>query len=279
MPDCLDQILSFLKESSQTKGDLPSFQILNDSSLWSSKADSHPLCSLLTPIGEHKPHPPSKGKRAKKRKRRGEATIQNKSANFPNEGVSGTGALAQPEIQEHLTIGFNTTTRFLEFLAQQTRPGSGEDEDLNPVVPIENPNQPSFHTARIEPLAAVFALRSGQPPVLYAHLPLLVRAANLAVPSSTSTRLISLPEGAEVRLKSVLGIPRVGMIGLMNGAPNASSLVEFIRANVPEMEVPWLQEAIKGEYLPVKINAIQTFAPRKRKQKVRPSTAATAVND
>ena len=263
----------------QTKGDLPSFQILDGSSLWSSKADSHPLCSLLSPIGEHKSHPPSKGKRAKKRKRRGDTTIQNKSADVPNDGVSRTGALAQPEIQDHLTIGFNTTTRFLEFLAQKNRPDSGKDEDLNAVVPIKNPIQPSFDTARIEPLAAVFALRSGQPPVLYSHLPLLVRAANLAVPSSPSTRLISLPEGAEVRLRSALGIPRVGLIGLMNGAPNASSLVDFIRANVPEMEVPWLQEAIKGEYLPVKINAIQSVAPRKPKQKVRPSIAATATND
>ena len=258
---------------------MPSFQILNDSSLWSSQADPRPLRSLLSPIGEHKSHPPSKGKRAKKRKRRGDAPIQNKSAEFPNGGVSGTGALAQPEIQDHLTIGFNTTTRFLEFLAQKVRPDSGEDENLNAVVPIKNPNQPSFDTARIEPLAAVFALRSGQPPVLYSHLPLLVKAANLAVPSSPSTRLISLPEGAGVRLKSVLGIPRVGMIGLMNSAPNASSLVEFIRANVPEMEVPWLQEAIKGEYLPVKINTIQIVAPRKPKQKVRPSTAAKATND
>ena len=234
---------------------------------------------MLSPIGEHKSHPPSKGKRAKKRKRRGDATIQNKSADSPNEGVSRTGALAQPEILDHLTIGFNTTTRFLEFWAQKTRPDSGEDENLNAVVASKTPNRPSFDTARIEPLAAVFTPRPSQPPILYSHLPLLVRAANLAVPSSASTRLISLPEGAEVRLKSILGIPRVGMIGLMNGAPNASSLVEFIRANVPEMEVPWLQEAIKGEYLPVKINAIQIVAPRKPRRKVRPSMAATAIND
>ena len=237
------------------------------------------MCSLLSPIGEHKSHTPSKGKRAKKRKRSGDATIQNKSADLSKEGVSSTDALPQLEIRDHLTVGFNTTTRFLEFLAQKIRPDSGEDENLNAVVPIKNPNQQSFDTARIEPLAAVFALRSGQPPVLFSHLPLLVRAANLAVPSSPSTRLISLPEGAEVRLKSVLGIPRVGMIGLKNGAPNASSLVEFIRANVPEMEIPWLQEAIKGEYLPVKINAIQSIAPRNPKQKVRPSMAATATND
>ena len=201
------------------------------------------------------------------------------TADFSDGGVSGTGALAQPEIQDHLTVGFNTTTRYLEFLAQKIRPDAGEDENFNAVVGSKTPNRPFFDTANIEPLAAVFALRSGQPPVLDSHLPLLTRAANLAVPSSPSTRLISLPEGAEVRLKSVLGIPRVGIIGLMNGAPNASSLVEYIRANVPELEAPWLQEAIKGEYLAVNINAIQTIAPRKPKQKARPLMAATATND
>ena len=32
----------------------------------------------------------------------------------------------------------------------------------------------------------------------------------------------------------------------MDGAPDASSLVEHIRQDVPEMEVTWLREAIKG---------------------------------
>lgn len=51
------------------------------------------------------------------------------------------------------------------------------------------------------------------------------------------------------------------MVGLIEGAPDASSLIEIIRRNVPEMEVPWLQEAVKAAYLSVKINAIQTSAP------------------
>ena len=51
------------------------------------------------------------------------------------------------------------------------------------------------------------------------------------------------------------------MIGLMDSAPDASSLVEYIRQKVPEMEVTWLREAAKGAYLAVKINAIQNGVP------------------
>ena len=70
-----------------------------------------------------------------------------------------------------------------------------------------------------------------------------------------------LPEGAEDRLKAVLGIPRVGIVGLVDGAPSASSLIELVREEVPELEVPWLQEAVKGAYLAVKIKTTQTSVP------------------
>lgn len=50
------------------------------------------------------------------------------------------------------------------------------------------------------------------------------------------------------------------MVGLIDGAPNASSLIELVRQKIPELEVPWLQEAVKGAYLAVKINAIQAGA-------------------
>lgn len=189
------------------------------------------------------------------------------------------GALASPEMHHHLTVGFNTTTRYLELLAQDFSANTGGDENPSAVVAIKTSTRPSLDLANIKPLAAVFVPRSGQPPVLYSHLPHLIRAATLAVPSTPSTRLMSLPEGAEDRLKTVLGIPRVGMIGLIDGAPDASSLIEFIRQNVPELEVPWLQEAVKGAYLAVKINTIQTGASLNSKRGPRTSTSAMAPDD
>ena len=231
-----------------------------------SKADVQPLCSLLSPIGEHRSRSValSKGKRTKKRKRKDNPTIKDQSAAFPEGQLSEADAPALPEIYDRLTVGFNTTTRYLELLARTSISNTDEDKHSGAVVAI-TPARPSLDPINIKPLAAVFVPRSGQPPVLYSHLPLLTKAASLAVPSSPSTRIISLTEGAETRLKTVLGIPRVGMVGLIDGAPNASSMIEYIRERVPDLEVPWLQEAIKGTYLAVKINAFQPSVPLKPK--------------
>lgn len=219
------------------------------------------LCSLISPVGEHRRRSvaPSKGKRAKKRKKNNDITKQDRSAAF-SRGLAKADALVPPEIHSHLTVGFNTTTRYLELLAQKTSPNTDEDKNPGSLVVVKTPARSSLEPANIKPLAAVFVPRSGQPPILYSHLPLLTKAASLAVPSSPPTKIISLPEGAEDRLKTVLGIPRVGMVGLIDGAPNASSLIEFVRQKIPELEVPWLQEAVKGAYLAVKINAIQAGA-------------------
>ena len=182
-------------------------------------------------------------------------------------------------MHDHLTVGFNKTTRYLEFLAQNTSPSTDEHETPGAVAAAKTSARPSLDPAKNKPLAAVFVPRSGQPPVLYSHLPLLSKAASLAVPLSPSTRIVSLPEGAEDRLKTVLGIPRVGMIGLIDGAPFAASLIEFIRQKIPELEVPWLQEAVNGAYLPVKINAIQTSAPLNPNRGARTPISAMAPDD
>lgn len=177
-----------------------------------------------------------------------------------------------PEMHDHVTVGFNTTTKYLDLLAQKSSRSTTEVDNSGAVAAVKT-------SAKLKPLAAVFVSRSSQPPVLYSHLPLLTKAASLAVPLSPSTRIISLPEGAADRLKTILGIPRVGVIGLMDGAPNASSLIDFIRQQVPELEVPWLEEGVRGTYLAVKINAIQTDAPLNPRRGAQNSLSGMATDD
>ena len=217
--------------------------------------------------------------RAKKRKRKDDPTIKAQSAASSELGFLAMSAPAPPEVQDYLTVGFNTTTRYLELFAQHPSPSTDELDKSGAVVALKSSARPFDDPANLKPLAAVFVSRSGQPPVLYSHLPLLTKTASLAVPSSPSTRIISLPEEAEDRLKAALGIPRVGVVGLIDGAPNASSLIELIRQNVPELKVPWLQEAVKGTYLAVKINAIQSDAPLNPKRGARTSISAIAPED
>jgi ribonuclease P/MRP protein subunit POP3 len=110
----------------------------------------------------------------------------------------------------------------------------------------------------ISHFAAIFVLRSSQPSILHAHLPQLIATASLAQPELPPIRLVQLPKGCDARLCVALGLSRVSFIGILEGAPHSRSLIDFVRDNVPEIEVPWLEEVRKMSYMPVKINAIET---------------------
>lgn len=174
--------------------------------------------------------------------------------------------LETPALQQHLTIGFNSTTRYLESLAQASAPKNTQSQEptsSNVGTPNANPSNPD----EPKPIVAVFVLGSDRPSILYSHLPLLIKTASLVSSSSPPPRLVSLPKGAEERLSAALSIPRAGLIGFIEGAPNTDSFIDFIRQQVPEVEVPWLHEAAAGAYLPVNIRTIQTSAPANQKKR------------
>jgi len=47
--------------------------------------------------------------------------------------------------------------------------------------------------------------------------------------------------------------PRVGVLGLEEAAPDAAALVSFVRENLEAIDVPWLREAPRPFYSPVKV--------------------------
>ena len=150
-----------------------------------------------------------------------------------------------PEISKYVTIGFNSTMRYLEDLAQmsatmgyeagvskstETRPHDVQDQELTSAL------------SQMGPLAAVFIPHSDQASTLFAHLPALVRIGDLGLSDSTKTRLVMLPEAAEMKLSAAVGIPRVAIIGLMNGAPIVSKLIEMVRTRVPLVAMRRLEQ-------------------------------------
>ena len=56
------------------------------------------------------------------------------------------------------------------------------------------------------------------------------------------------------------------MIGLLEGAPYSLPLLEYVRQHVAAVEVPWRGEAMAGNYLPLKVNVVETTAPIVRKE-------------
>jgi ribonuclease P/MRP protein subunit POP3 len=115
--------------------------------------------------------------------------------------------------------------------------------------------------------SAIFVSASSPPSIIHAHLPMLIFTASLAHPDLPPTRLVTLPKGSESRLCEALGLPRVSFIGILEDAPHSKGLIELVRGSVPEIEIPWLTEVKRGEYLGVKINAIETFVGARKKEK------------
>jgi ribonuclease P/MRP protein subunit POP3 len=46
-----------------------------------------------------------------------------------------------------------------------------------------------------------------------------------------------------------MGLPRAGVIGVLEDAPGASPLIEYVRENVDPVEVPWLEKALSGQWM------------------------------
>lgn len=199
--------------------------------------------SLLTPLGEHrKAHiQPSKGK---KRKRDMQSTSNGVSVPLP------------PAIGSHVLVGLNSITRYLEALAAGTvppaasldKPTASEHEQTVPGNDIGQQTE-TF----LRPLGLVI-LTHPQPSLSpsHAHVPELLHLATVHPQSRNksleSTRLVTLPTSNDARLASALHIPRVGAVGIFEGAPGAKALEDYARKHVGLTECPWIEQATKPEW-------------------------------
>ncbi|TLD20926.1 putative RNA-processing protein [Venturia nashicola] len=233
------------------------------------------LCSLLEPIGHHKTTyiTPSKGKRSKKRKRVEEQKNNEEKINNEENPIP-----SPPSISKHITLGYNSTFRHLQETIKPSRHRiGGKDATLKTQSSEKNytrkaetakeGNQgPDSDTAsqseEAKPsklaenlhLSTIFlTAQSPSTHLPYTPLPLLTALSSKNHPALAPTRLIPLSTGSEAKLCSALGIPRVGIIGVFEDAPGAKGLVDYVRENVEVVDVPWVKEAGKGEWLGTKI--------------------------
>lgn len=198
-------------------------------------------CSLLSPLGHHRRSfiAPSRGKRAKRRKRKGA------------EGdVAADAVPPAPELAKYVDLGLASISRSLEEIraaseadaAAESQPTGGERTSVVPPA---------------EPYAVVFVSRSGQPSAFHSHFPQMVAVASKSVPSRQPIRLVGFSAACEDRLSAALGVPRVSSIGLREGAPQAKALIEFAREHVAPVDVSWFREVESGRFLGTKIKAVE----------------------
>ena len=212
------------------------------------------LVSLLEPIGKHRQQqvPPSKGKRDKKRKRRRDQSVQP----IVEQDRSGQDLAAQSDqvdnalndLMAHITIGFNATTRHLEQVTQGKKDGN---------------------SGRVDPLAAVFVPVHGRQEILHAHFPALCKSARERDPDASEIRLVALPEDADLRLATALGIHRVGPIGVGGNVSASRPLIRYVQEHVPNIASRRLSTP-RGSYLPTQIKASASGPHKKRPAGVSP---------
>lgn len=187
--------------------------------------------SLLEPVGRHRAvHTvKSSGRKSRKRKRKSE---QKTSPIIEPKPV-------EPEILRYLTVGLNSTSRHLETEAALSKSGA-----LTPV------DKESKAERRPKKRLAVVFLPKPKDNLVYAHLPLLCYTSSATqTDKAQQTRLVLLDPSSERTIATAMGLPRAGVIGVFDDAPGAGPLLDYVKENVDPVEVPWLENALSGQWI------------------------------
>ncbi|GAB7349824.1 hypothetical protein MBLNU459_g0531t1 [Dothideomycetes sp. NU459] len=219
------------------------------------------LCrhSLLEPIGRFRDlhrRPPSDGICKTNRKRRRASKNAHRLAPTPElldkAAKPLEQPLEQPPLLQAITIGLNSTSRHLEEQSSQFVLKALSEEQVSKQSQASE-EQPTGSPGR-GCLAAVFLPKAASD-VMYAHLPSLCYTASLVCGDSQGIRLILLDPSTERRLASTLGIPRAGVVGIMEDTPGAAPLLDYVREIVPTVELPWMTKAFRGYWMGTRIDA------------------------
>jgi len=200
------------------------------------------ICHLLAPIGHRRSQiTSSKGKRKRKRARKGASKRQTDAAATDAVTASVTSTVPpMPELAAYVDIGLSRICRNLQ--------------DMSRRKPSEAKPSPPDQQAGY---SVVFVSRASKSSAFGSHFPQMLALASRS--SEKPVRLVGFSSKAcEDRLAAALGIPRVSSLALREGAPQAKGLLDFLQDHVPPVEVIWLDEARRGEYLATNIESIQT---------------------
>ncbi|CAK7235612.1 RNase P and RNase MRP subunit [Sporothrix curviconia] len=245
------------------------------------------LCSLLSPVGQHRRDhvDSSRGKRSRRRARQA-------AKEAPKETGGGSSPAAKthdarketaletkrpkgnvpplPELSRFVDVGLATITREL---AKSSAPGASisvhdPSRPASSALPMSTTPAPHSST----PYAAVFVVRSGHPSAFYSHFPQMIAVASqqaAAAPDSppVPVRLVGFSRACEDRLSASLEIPRVSAIALRSGAPQSQGLLKFLEEAVPTVDVQWLDEAQAGKFRDTRIQIADVRVGPKRKKK------------
>lgn len=154
-----------------------------------------------------------------------------------------------PDVLNYMTVGINSTTRLLETKVSLSKSGGR--------AAVHDESSTERKQAG-EELAVVF-LSKPKDDLMYAHLPVLCYTGSKAQKSQEPIRLVILDSACERTISASLGLPRAGVIGIMENAPGATALIDYVRDNVTPVEIPWLEPALAGKWTGFKL---ETHVPQ-----------------
>jgi ribonuclease P/MRP protein subunit POP3 len=138
---------------------------------------------------------------------------------------------AKPEILDHLTMGFNSTVKFLEAQAKEPQK---------------------------RPMRYVFVCKTEiSPQLLVQQFPALCYTASNGI----KVKLIQLPRGAMSQLQEKLAM-KCAILGMFDNDVISRSFKELLES-VPDVEVPWLNNP---KFRELKVKMLETTAPITKKQ-------------
>lgn len=156
----------------------------------------------------------------------------------------------RPQIESHVTLGFNSTVKALENQACVNR---------NRVFGIKAKTEKPSRFVKY-----VFVARYDiMPAVLTSHLPVLAFTASYS--PIERVKLVQLPKGAMTRLSKATGMKHLGIVGLNDDTSAAQSLFAMINNGVGDVDVPWLNSIFDSKtsmpfYMPP-VKFLSTTAP------------------
>lgn len=169
------------------------------------------------------------------------------------------------DLEDKITIGFNSTVRVLEEQAAPNRAKVLKRKGRQETPPNAKPY-----------VKYVFVAKSDiTTPLLTNNLPLLAFSASRSL--QDRVKLIELPRGSLTRLLNVLNVDKASIFSLRQDWVDGTPLFKLIDEIIEDVDVPWLDALFTGEgaldavYQKPEIRFLKTSAPvgksKKQKQK------------
>ena len=140
-------------------------------------------------------------------------------------------------------------TRHLERLSLLSAKKAGLD--------ARTPNEASEEEFRH--VIAVFLFRP-MDDLIFSHLPTMCYTPSLARPDTPPTRLVLLDSNVGKRVLEAVRQPiTLSVLAVLDGGeenmPGLKALEDYVREHVEPVDVPWLRDVMKGEWLGTKISS------------------------